>query len=163
MTNSLFVLRLTLATSNAAEMQSNTHLSVFHVVLRSGTSEDVSVDSNAVLAQENLSLMFKKPYLFIVMYYKILPLASLPQVANKVLLPDHKVDHASKGSWSCNKKSFHISIISENFQESYYTGILLGLTFIIYMRWFFSNSISLLFQYSKIKQLLCRQIFAHGS
>lgn len=27
-------------------------------------------------------------------------LASLPQVANKVLLPDHKVDNASKGSWS---------------------------------------------------------------
>ncbi len=73
MTNSLFVLRLTLATSNAAEMQNNTHLSVFHVVLRSGTSEDVSVDSNAVLAQENISLMFKKPYLFIVTSGKSAP------------------------------------------------------------------------------------------
>lgn len=50
--------------------------------------------------------MSKMIYLFTVMdffSFEILPLASLPHVANKVLLPDHKVENASKGSWSCNK------------------------------------------------------------
>lgn len=104
------------------------------------------VYSNAYLSQENIFLVFKKG-LFVHSYgfvsLKILPLASLPQVANKVLLPDHKVDNASKGSWSCYKNG----LITKVFLFKLYRilskkvivqvifsrrGILLGLTLIIY-------------------------------
>lgn len=63
-------------------------------------------DFNATSAQEK-NVFDVQNDLFVNSYgflsFEILPLACLPHVANKVLLSDHKVENASKGSWSCNK------------------------------------------------------------